>query len=493
MIRRTTLVILLTMASLAAAQDANDLARSISAALRSQNYQQALDLSRSALEKSPRDVRIWAMEGLALSGLGKDREALAAYNSALKLSPDYVPALEGAAQIEYKEGNDHAIVLLKHLLKRHPGDPTSHAMLAVIAFKMNDCDTAVAHFEQARELVDTQPVALEQYGTCLVRLQNPDAAIPVFEKVVASGPEDPRALYSLATAQFLAHRAQDAIDTLQPLLKAANPEPDVLDLASQAYEDLNDTPHAVELLRQAIILAPKDPSYYLDFVTLSFNHSSYQVGVDMLNVGLGQIPNSAALYAARGILYIQMAQYDKGEADLETAERLDPRQSFSSDAQGLGELQQHDPDEALAAVRAQLKSHPSDAFLHYLLAQILIQKGAAVGSSDFVQATRAAQRAVQLNPQLVSALDLLGDLFLKSGQISKSIQQSRAALRVDPSDQAALYHLVQALRGTDQKDEIPDLLKRLATLREETRKQEDAKNKYKLVEPGQQGNDGGAQ
>lgn len=485
MILRRTIIILLAAASFALAQDADNSARSIAAALRARDYQQALDLSRSALRHSPKDTKILAMEGIALSGLGKDKEALAAYNSALAIAPDYVPALEGAAQIEYKAGSDRAMALLKRLLAIHPDDPTSHAMLAVLSYQRHDCKAAAEHFAKSGELVSTQPASLQEYGACLMRLQRPDEAVGVFEKLVASSPDDPHARFTLAAAQFQAHHSKDAIDTLQPLLAAQNPDPEILDLASQAYEDLDDTPNAVKLLRQAIVLAPKNPNYYLDFATLWLNHSSYQVGVDVLNAGLSQLPKEASLYAARGILYIQMADFDKGEADLETAERLDPKQSFSSDAQGLGDLQEHNPDEALAAVRVRLKNHPNDAFLHFLLAQILIQRGATVGSADFTEAIRAAERAEQLNPDLASARDLLGNLFLKSGKIPQSIAQSRAALKADPSDQAALYHLVQALRNTSQKNEIPDLLKRLAALREEIRKKEVAKNRYKLMEPGQ--------
>jgi len=53
-----------------------------------------------------------------------------------------------------------------------------------------------------------------------------------------------------------------------------------------------DTPRAVSLLRQAIIASPKNPKYYVDFATLSYNHDSYQVGIDMIDAGLTQLPKS---------------------------------------------------------------------------------------------------------------------------------------------------------------------------------------------------------
>jgi hypothetical protein len=55
-------------------------------------------------------------------------------------------------------------------------------------------------------------------------------------------------------------------------------------------------------------------------------------------------------------------------------------------------------------------------------------------------------------------------------------------LDTDPKDQTALYHLIQALRKTGAKNEIPELLKRLAELRAGSTKQEGEHNRYKLVE-----------
>jgi len=76
---------------------------------------------------------------------------------------------------------------------------------------------------------------------------------------------------------------------------------------------------------------------------------------------------------------------------------------------------------------------------------------------------------------------------LKSGQIDKAIAQSRMTLRYDPSDEVALYHLVQGLRRIkDPQGEIPALTKRLAAARkrQNRRKLPEAsigcmKNRYK--------------
>ena len=47
---------------------------------------------------------------------------------------------------------------------------------------------------------------------------------------------------------------------------------------------------------------------------------------------------------------------------------------------------------------------------------------------------------------------------------------------------AAFKKLIQALRKTGQQAEIPDLLKRLAQLREEATREERERYRYKLIE-----------
>jgi tetratricopeptide (TPR) repeat protein len=456
----------------------------IQSALRARDYAQALQLIRSELQRSPRDARLLTLQGFAFAGLGKDREALGAYDKALSVSPDFLPALEGAAELEYQTGSPHAIARLKRILELRPNDPTSHAMLAALAYKKHDCATAVEHFAQSGQVISSQPAALAEYGACLMDLERAKDAVPVFQQIVTQFPGSPHARYDLAVAQMAAHQGKDAVETLQPLLEANQPDPDVLDLASSAYEIQGNTPKAVALLRQAIVSNPKKIKYYVDFATLSFNHQSFQVGIDMVNVGLQRMPKAAPLYVARGVLYIQLAQYEKGEADFRTAMHLDPSQASGAVAQGMAQIQQSNLGQALTTVESQLKSHPQEAFLYYLKAQILVQKGAPAGSPEFKEAVAAARRATQLKPDFVLPRDILGNLYLQSGELGPAIEQCRVALRGNPSDQEALYHLIQALRrsGKGSKAEMTELVKRLAALRRESREQEASANRYKLYE-----------
>src|SRR4051812_34890098 len=54
-------------------------------ALAEKNFEQAIHLSRMALQKYPADPRLWTLSGMAYVGAGKSTPAVASYRRALKL------------------------------------------------------------------------------------------------------------------------------------------------------------------------------------------------------------------------------------------------------------------------------------------------------------------------------------------------------------------------------------------------------------------------
>jgi tetratricopeptide (TPR) repeat protein len=459
---------------------------SIRSALRAKDFDNAIKLSRAALQASPSNPQLWTLEGIALASKGDSKAALSAFTQALKFSPNNIAALEGAAQIEYQAGSRAAVPLLDRLLKVNPENQVAHAMLAVLEYRQGNCAAAAPHFEKAGELIDSQRDALHAYATCLVKEKKLDQAERVFQRAVALYPDDPQERRLLASLQLMLHHPKEALETLQPILETHDSNAETLSLASSAYEDVGDTPNAVSTLRQAILLDPRDVSLYLDFANISFAHESFQVGIDVINEGLVLQPQAPQLYLARGVLYVQLAQYDQAEADFEKAQQLDPNESLSTAAEGLAAVQANELDHALASVRSKLARKPNDPLLLYLQADVLAQKGAEPGSPEFQLAMRSARKAVLLQPSLAAARGVLAKLYMDAGQYQLAAGECRKALEIDPKDQTALYRLIQALRKTGNKAEIPDLLKRLASLREQETKEERERYRYKLVEEGSQ-------
>ena len=231
------------------------------------------------------------------------------------------------------------------------------------------------------------------------------------------------------------------------------------------------TPGGQHCFARPFCSIPENVNLYLDFANLSFAHDSAQVGVNVVSDGIAMQPKAAPLYFARGVLYVQLAEYEKGQADFEKAYELDPSQSLSAAAQGLAAAQENDLDRALANIQASLARKPNDPILLYLQADILLAEGRRTGHARISNGDALGQASRRLAAYARSAArGVLATLYLQKGQYKDAIEQCRKALLSDPKDRTAVYHLIQALRKTGNNAEIPDLLKRLALLRQQAAK-----------------------
>jgi tetratricopeptide (TPR) repeat protein len=455
---------------------------SIESLIRSQQYDQALQAAKSRLHEAPNDFRLWTLEGIIFSIKGDRSEALTAFEKALSLSPGYPAALRGEVQLLFPAGDKRAIPLLQRILKADPNDKTAHEMLALLQRKQGDCHAAIDQFLLSAEVIGTHPQSLEAYGYCLAQTNQFEKAIPVFEQLVALLPDRTYPKYDLAVILVTTKQDEAALKVLDPLLATDPQDPDILSLASQAYEAVGNTPKAVSLLRQAIVLSPATADYYVAFAALCLNHDSFQVGIDMINAGLSRMPSEPSLYISRGLLYAQIAQYDKAEDDFNKVQQLDSTQSLSSYAVDLTELQRNNPDQALAKIRLQIKAHPESPLLRYLLAELLMNQTPAPASEAYKEAMKSVLLAVKMKPDLVGARDLLASMYMRSARYNLAIEQCRIALKYSPSDETAAYHLLIALRHSGQSDEIKTLVKRLAEMHQASLQQETDRKRYRLIE-----------
>ncbi len=456
-------------------------------ALRAGKTEDALRICDELLRAAPQSYKVWTVRAVALEQARQPKEALKSYEQALNVAPDYLPALEGAAQLHYKAQSAQAVPLLRKIIAIQPADPTAHAILGVLEYRQADYGPAAQDFDAAEQVLSSQPAALMDYAICLVRLNRASEAVARFKQLLTLQPSNVPARYNLALMQWRSGAGADALTTLQPMLDAGTTDSRVLRLAAAIHEANNETPQAVELLRTAIMDNPNELANYVDFATLSFLHGSYSVGIDIVNLGLNKLPNSAELYMTRGVLYGQNGDFEKAMSDFEHANKLDPAYSMAATAEGIAQSQRHNHEEALRDFRRQVREHPKDAFGYYLLAEALSWSPPNAKPEDnqksVSEAISSARKATELDSKLVQAYDLLASLYLQTNQPVLAVKECRAALKINPKDQQAVYTLILSLRKTGEKQELNNLVKRLTDLRKAEGDENSRKFRYgQLVE-----------
>jgi tetratricopeptide (TPR) repeat protein len=483
---KNTLLVCLLIAVLpggrAAAQSFGNPAAESMQLLKQHDYVAAAAAADRVLAGNPENCPTLTVRGLALQGEGKREQALLSFAKALEFCPAFLPALEGAAQLEYDSRAPGAESLLKRILQLRPDDMTTSAMLAAIESRAGACTEAIPHFQKSAMLIERSPAAEHEYGACLAAEANWDMAVEVYARLLQQEPTEANRL-ALASAQSEAGHFQVALETMGPLVSVAAPDPGALRMAAEIAEKKGDTPQAVRWLRQAIVLSPRNIDSYLVFAALSFAHSSFQVGIDMLNVGLKENPKSAQLYLARGVLLVQLSRLDAALRDFSQAHALDPTLSLADDALGMLRSQQHQPEGAMAIYRKAAQTHPDDALLEYLYAESLSKKTGSNGAPGMKAAIKASERAVALEPGYGPARDLLCALLVRSQQFNAAVAQAEEARRRAPEDQQALYQEIMAERHLGDKARLNALVARLNQLRMQ---EQGRRTQYLLYEPGVQ-------
>ena len=451
----------------------------ISGALRAGDNERALLLTKNALSKSPNDCQLLSLEGLAYMAQHQAEPALEAFGHALRMCPGYLPALEGAAQLQLARKSPEAVPLLTRITAVQPENVAAQGMLASALESNGRCQEALPHFAASQAMFPATPALTQGYANCLAQTGDLASALQQYRTLAQEHPGDAY-VYDMALLQWRLKQPKEALVTLEPLLSARQFEP-AFALGSRVAEDLGDTPKAVELLRTAILLDPDRVDNYLEFANLAFAHTSFQVGVDMLNAGLRRLPSAAPLYVARGVLEMQISQQEQAVADFREAHRLAPKLSLSEDALGMVQTQQHQSQASLASFREQAKQHPQDPLVQYLLAEQLAESGEG-SSADVETAIAAARRATELDPGYQPAHDLLAKMYLRGQQPRLAIEQAEMALKLNPDDQEALYQELMARRRSGETRDLDVLVARLNRVREENARKQQSVDRYRLVE-----------
>lgn len=463
------------------AQTSKDILTSATSLIRAGQYPLAISELRQALRRSPFDVRMQTTLGIALSLNGDETQAIEALRAALRMKPDYLAALRAEAEILVRKQDPAAVLVLQQILRNDPGEGTAREMLALSQARAGDCKSAILNFAKVESAIDEHPESLLHYGACLYASEKYTEAATWFSRLVAIQPTNRSARYDLALVQVHEGEKSKASATLAPVL-GPQADLDSLTLASEIAEELGDTPNAVAYMRQAIVSDPMQADSYVRFAELCMLHQSYDTGISMMSAGISHMPNNSALYLARGMLYGGKADYDRAEADFRSAELYDPKHGTGSYGVGLVQAQGHHADQALATVRAGLKEHPTDAQLHLLLGRLLIENGATAGTPEFNEAANAAAIAVKLNPDLVIARNLLAKVYSEQGQLPLAIEQWRAALKIDPTDETAMYRLMRASRQTGDVATSEELARKVAEMHQKARDEESNRLRFRIVE-----------
>jgi predicted Zn-dependent protease len=442
--------------------------------IRRGDFAAALQVCDEGLRTQPRNHQLLTLKGIALQGVGKNPESLAAFRRALALQPKFVPALQSAAQLEYQLHDPNCRKTLETLLEVRP-EPTVHAMLGVLAFEGKDCPGALKHFGFAGEAAN-QPMVKWQRATCHFQLDEWDAAATQFRELLALK-EDPRIRYNLGLAETRAKRYSEAIATLLPLRSQADAEG--LSLLASAYEANKQTPEALEALREAITRHPLEERLYADLATICLDHNAIPLGVEVLEAGTKNLPKSARLQTLLGVLHTRAERRDQAEAAFKQAEQLAPEAGFGRVGLAVAMMESGAVDDAIKLLREQTRRTPNDSRVNLTLAQALLQKDSS--PAELREAQALLRSVIARQPDNARAYALLGKLYLRREETAKAGQVLQTAIHLEPADRNSTYQLMTVYRKQGRIKEAAALQTKVQQLLDDERAADVEAARFRLV------------
>ncbi len=455
------------------------------ALVRAQQYQDAVIAADQLTRQDPRSADAWFYRGLAENGLGHQKQALDNLQHALTIDPTLLKAAEAGAQIAYRHHDPLERGFLTQVVRIDPTNATAHAMLGVLSLEAGDCPGAQANFKLAGTLRD--PSIGTRLSLCgaqtLANAGDLTGAEATLTKMHEGSPADAAVTQALAEVLLQQGVAAKVISLLAPIgsgLSASS-----LNLLASAYARVDNLPMAIESYRHAIAAEPLQQDNYLDLATLGMEHQSPEVALSVLDSGLKVNPHAARLLVMRGTVYAQVGKNDLAQRDFEQADRLQPNSTYG--ALGMGVLLREDGnlDEAQAVLEKKLQTTPKNALLSFMLADVLVRKGASPGEPAFARATTLLHAALLAQPDLAPAHALLGKLLLKDGHPEEAITELEAAIRLQPTDRTALNQLVAAYRRVGRTADAARVSTTLEQSVATERAQENEKNRIHLSVAGE--------
>lgn len=136
--------------------------------------------------------------GLALSGVGRTEEAVAAYRRSLTLNPDYPESNNNLGVIIRERGDpEEALVYYERALRLRPDYADAHNNLAIALFDLGRYEKAEGHFRRAISLKPGVAEMFNNLGATLRELGRDEDALACYRQSLALKPHSPATINNL--------------------------------------------------------------------------------------------------------------------------------------------------------------------------------------------------------------------------------------------------------------------------------------------------------
>jgi tetratricopeptide (TPR) repeat protein len=393
----------------------------------------AVQIYRDLEKAYPKDPQLPLLLGTTLLQQKKNAGARAEFDQALKLAPDYLPALEQAVNLDLMEKQyANAQQRVQQQIGQNPKTAVLQLLLANVLVVRGDTNQAESALLKAIEL---QPDAQQPY-LMLARLytaanQN-QKALADLQAALAKNPKDASALLLMGMTYNAEKNYKDARDAYEKLLVLVPNSGVALNNLAWLYaENLGDLDKGYQLAQKARDQAPADPATADTLGWILYQKGQYSSALSLLRESAAKLYGMPEVQFHLGMTCYMMGDEANARTAFQRALQLNKDFPQRNECDQCLAMLAIDAKTAGADTRAWLEkrvaSQPNDSLALMRLAAIYQRDGTV----DKAIATYEA--ALQANPQNAAALVNLARLYAPQDP-QKAINLAKAAYKLTPND-----------------------------------------------------------
>lgn len=305
-----------------------------------------------------------------------------------------------------------------------------------------------------------------QTGTVLTRKGSFREAIPHLLAARGKVANEYAASFNLALCYVATNQFPAAIEILNDL-RRKHDGVDVENLLTQGYIGNGQPREALASLQKAAALSPQNEKLYAFVADACMDHRDYTLGLQIVDIGLHNLPQSARLHYERAMFLTELDRFDEAKPQFELAVKLTPGSEIGYLAAAQQALFDGDLPEAIRSAREAVKKGYENPALLTVLGDALIRFGAAPGQPEFAEAQTALERAVLESPSDPASQIALGSLYLTAGRLNDAIAHLKIAQQLEPGRPSIYANLAKAYQRQGDAQSAREALSALEKLNQD--------------------------
>ena len=293
-------------------------------------FKEALLAFEQAIKINPKNANAWYNKGIVLAELDMHEEELQAYEMAIKINPQFAVAWNNKGISLGKFGRyEEELQAYEMAIKINPQFAVAWNNKGISLGEFGRYNEALQAFDNAIKINPKYAKAWNNKGVALIELDRHEKALQAFDNAIKINPKYAKAWYNKGVALGRLGRYEEALQVVENAIKINPKDTYAWVIKGIVLVELNRHNEALQAYESAIKINPKDTKAWYNKSELLYFLGAYKAANKMVNRVLAINKDSAEAHILKGKIEINAGNFEKAHSNLINAKSLEP-QSISA-------------------------------------------------------------------------------------------------------------------------------------------------------------------